>query len=1159
MQFKFSNITVDAYGHIEHPIMLLYQANDVPVGYLKYASDVSVELKYNELSTASFRYPREVNGATQKIYSELAVGRIVEIIPYGKFIISDIDENEEDGCWICSVSMNSLEYELTNKQIVFGAGTYKLYSPVDDADSIVKFVLEKTLNWKIGFVDESLWTKYRTFAQTEQGVLDFLYGVVQETYGCVVVFDTQNRTINFVDANKKTKMVPVYLSSENVIKEQKMATSDADLANKISVYGADGVDIRDVNPTGTTEIINLGYALSVGDLSGDLADKYIAWQTEIMAQQDYYTGIVALRNSTASRLLAEKARLTDFKGKLTELENTQATTLQMLNTAKQQETIDYMNQRLKEILGEQDNLKQEIADQEALIQEIQDDYDQYMQDAIAVTEELKLTSYFTDDEQQILDKLFIEGTYSDSTFATFDVDIAGADDSYDDLAEASLKLSDITVIDVKMPEGSTHRILDVSGGKFSMSGRKSINAELMHATIDVWESQSVCSLFIGSGAVGEDQIQSANISITFDSALQVDDYLNDMEKHTETIEDDDTGVQYTKYYYTGTISINGVSGKIYLTRNATEYQKYSVQKELYDYASSVVDKMAYPISEFEIDSANIVYAEKFAYFRDSLELGCGVYLRITDTLLLKPVLLEVHLDFDDFTKFEMIFSNQFQSKRHDAVNKLSEILNSSNNASKSFDLSRYEFGKYETSGAESALSNFLQNGMDAAYQQVTAGENQTVVIDGSGITVKTLNSPEYIKLANGMIAIIDPSTQETKAAIGHFYNSSTQTNFNGVLADVIGGTLIAGKNMHMECFSPDGKITQFKFDSTGAFLNNSRLYLQSDAGGRIGLDPEHGFLAGNSALFSVTDTGIIKPSCKDDNGDLIFDDDGFPKDTNVYIGLDGKAYFRGTVYATDGDFTGNVTAKNFYFDTGEDVLTLISKNQCDLSDLDYIDLGGITLDGRTGNINFTGAGSITWGQNAPTKKQFASSSSGPWHDAMESTDKWRRDYDYAAESWGEPYQFRGEDGAPGSDGSDANVTWDNVKRALSSASAIDESIITIDSLGAPNIYGGNIYGCNIYAGDGSNSFAHMGEKEFSIYMFNSSIPKIRLSVGEVGNDPTLQLGEGDGSGSNIFYATKSTKSTTLVYYSANKNTSGFIFGDGYIEPIGELNVTARFG
>lgn len=1021
MKFRFTDIESGAYEQIERPVLILYKADDTPVGCLQYAFDISLELKYNEVSTAEFKYPRDVNGQHQTLYDEFSIGGMIEIKTYGKFIISEIEETEDDGRWIATISLRSLEYELANKQIVFGEGTYKLYSPTEDSDSIIKFVSEKTLNWTVGTIDSSLWNRYRTFSQTEQGLLDFLYGVVQETYGCVVVFDTTTRTINIVDAAANAKMVPIYLSSDNVIKQQKLSTTDSDFANKISVYGADGVDIRDVNPTGTTDIINLGYALSTQAIDTALSKKYIQWKSEIIAQQDYYTGLVALRNSASSRLLAEKAKLTDLKGEMTELENSHAAVLKMMNSTNNEETIELTKARLRALLQDIDDIKQDISDQEDLIAEIQNEYAQYSQSISSIANSLKFTSYFSKSEQKVLDRLLIEGTFSDATFATFNVDVSGDDDSFNTLLNENITLKDVTVVDIKTPDGSGHRILDISGGSFVLSGQNSINADVMHGTLDVWADQAVCSIFIGSGSIGESKIQSANISIAFDETLDVDQYLRGLTKHTESITDSETGVQYSKYYYTGNISIGAVKGKMYVTRNATEYQRYSVQKELFDYASTMIEKMAYPITEFEVESSNIVYAEQFACFRMQLELGCGIYLKITDDLILKPILLEVHLDFEDATKFEMVFSNQFQTKRTDAVNQLSEILKASSNASKSLDLSKYEFGKFESSGASSALSNFLQNGMNAAYQQVTAGKDQTVVIDGSGITVQAQDSAEYIKMANGMIAIIDPSTQETKAAIGHFYNSSTQTDFNGVLADVIGGTLFAGKNMHMECFSPDGKITQFKFDSTGAFLNNSRLYLQSDAGGRIGLDPEHGFLAGNSSLFDVTSTGIIKPSCKDNNGDLVLDDEGFPKNTNVYIGLDGKAYFRGTVYAKDGDFIGNVTAKNFYFDNGDDVLTLLSKNRCDLSGMDYIDLGGITLDGRTGNINFTGAGSITWGSNAPTKKQFAASSSGPWHDTMQSTDKWRRDYDYAANTWGTPYQFKGEDGAPGADGSDANV------------------------------------------------------------------------------------------------------------------------------------------
>ena len=69
-----------------------------------------------------------------------------------------------------------------------------------------------------------------------------------------------------------------------------------------------------------------------------------------------------------------------------------------------------------------------------------------------------------------------------------------------------------------------------------------------------------------------------------------------------------------------------------------------------------------------------------------------------------------------------------------------------------------------------------------------------------------------------------------------------------------------------------------------------------------------------------------------------------------------------------------------------------------------------------------------------------------------------------------------------------------MRRALSSAAALKESIITIDSIGSPNLYGGNIYGCNIYAGTGGNFFANMTSDGFSVYMDDARLPKIRLTT-----------------------------------------------------------------
>lgn len=188
------------------------------------------------------------------------------------------------------------------------------------------------------------------------------------------------------------------------------------------------------------------------------------------------------------------------------------------------------------------------------------------------------------------------------------------------------------------------------------------------------------------------------------------------------------------------------------------------------------------------------------------------------------------------------------------------------------------------------------------------------------------------------------------------------------------------------------------------------------------IDPRYGIAAGNQALYTIgADGTTLVPSFIDGTG-VSLDADGMPENAMFYLDIrNGKAYFRGdvyaengyfrgTVYATDGEFKGIVKATDFQTKDGTSMLTKDGK-----FDSKYLDLGGIVIDGETGNINFTGAGSITWGNNAPVKYQFGVAATGPWHDTMQANDKYRRDSLDGGTTWGEPYQFKGTDGKNGSD------------------------------------------------------------------------------------------------------------------------------------------------
>lgn len=127
---------------------------------------------------------------------------------------------------------------------------------------------------------------------------------------------------------------------------------------------------------------------------------------------------------------------------------------------------------------------------------------------------------------------------------------------------------------------------------------------------------------------------------------------------------------------------------------------------------------------------------------------------------------------------------------------------------------------------------------------------------------------------------------------------------------------------------------------------------------------------------------------------------------------------------------------------------------------------------------------LTWGSNSPVKYQFSTSISGPWHSTMAANDKYRRDSLDGGKTWGVPYQFVAEDGKPGHDGSDANVTFNNIRNALQRAASTQTSFITVDEAGFPKIYGGKIYGGEIYAGgigDEGGKIVEMTEGGIRLY------------------------------------------------------------------------------
>lgn len=894
MYLDYSKLEFDSNGRPETPELELQTLGGDVIGILAGVANLKMNIKFSEPSEISFDIPAVVGEEPNPFYDMATGHKIIYTKHYGIYKTMN-PENDADGISdVKHISGYSLEKTLETKKFFIEDGTFNFWNPADPADTVIGRILEIAADWSVGYISPALIGRYRTFDSFDDYLLSFIYNEAPDRYRCVFVFDPYEMTINAYDADEERPALPIYLDFDNLMETIDIQEISDELVTAIRPYGSDSLDIRAVNPIGTNWMYDLSYFISNNDIPRPLAEKWQAWQQSIINNRMHYEGLISLRSSATARILTEQAKLTDLQGQLDDLTNQQSVTIQALalettaeGKASQQAILDEINKKLE-------TKKAEIATQEGLIESIEeesegDGLNSYKSQITAIINELAIDKFFTSEELSILSRYFIEQDFTDETFVATDLDVAASGDSYS-LANGTISVNGTYITEVDMTDDIGKTMYVIKGGAFALSGDKSVSADIIRGTVEVNKNgQFVVGIYVGKITVNGKSLSNGTITLTGTLSNMSNDIHAVVEREVTT--------------YKGTwLKFSVHSGFMYLTANVSDYQKYSVQMELYDYAAKVLADISTPTYEFSVESGNFLFSREFEPFRKKLELGKGVYLNTRGTKLITPLIIEFELDFEDLDNFSIVFSNRF--KRHDNVNTLKDMIEKSYSASRSFDANKYIYN--QSVGQSSAVSKFMSSSLNAAVNAVIGAANQSVLINGAGIQIGGA-SKYKMRIVDSMIAMTDDDWNTAKMAIGRFASPEIG-EYWGVNAEVIGGKLFVGNNLIIENENDLG-IMQFKVDSTGAWLNNATFILQSDtstgtAGGKIILDPRYGIVAGNSGLFDVNGTAIT-PSFIGDNGSIELDEDGIPTNANFYLDIrDGSAYFRGTVNAASGDIGG---------------------------------------------------------------------------------------------------------------------------------------------------------------------------------------------------------------------------------------------------------------
>ena len=359
--------------------------------------------------------------------------------------------------------------------------------------------------------------------------------------------------------------------------------------------------------------------------------------------------------------------------------------------------------------------------------------------------ELSISNYFTEAEYRELSNFFIEQDITEDTFVATDVDTTVSGQSYP-LSNNGLTVSGSAISGIDLSTQFGKRMYTMSGGTFSLSGSNAISGDIIRGTLEVGGNSYVLSFYAGTLRVNNKTAASGMVTMSgtlsgFSTNVSptTTRYPTDLGEDIYITTDEGTALSFN------------ASGSMYLTANVSDYQRYSVEMELYEWAVDTLDDVATPTYEFSVSSANFIFAQEFAPFRNQLELGKGVYLNVggrRGKYTITPYIIEFELDFEERNQFSIVFSNRF--KRHDNVNTLKDMIESSYSTSRSFDASKYIYN--QTVGQASMVSKFMSDSLNAAKNTILAAANQSVIINGAGIHVGG-DSKYQIRIVDSMIAI----------------------------------------------------------------------------------------------------------------------------------------------------------------------------------------------------------------------------------------------------------------------------------------------------------------------------------------------------------------------------------------------------------------------
>jgi len=399
------NITFDYFNQVDAPTFYLANPDGTPLYNLGTIKDRKLQLRYNALSTLTFTACSQSDGIPNDYYDFLEYRRLVYVDGIGVFMINDITIDSNSLVKTKNITCYSLEVIMSYKKLSLFKGTYNFYDPYAPSGTLLQEMLDYVPGWSIGTIDSSLLGVYRTFDVTDKTLYDFLTSEVSQTYQCVFVFDSANKTISAYAIENATTTTDIFISFDNLMKSFTITQSTDELVTAMTVLGGEDLSINLVNPIGTNTIYNFDYFKNINWMNQDLIDALNVWEGNVATWQPIYANLLTSLRIENGALLTLESNLTTLEGELSALANVRDVRIQ------QGLSITDVTASMTVVSASITDTSASIATQEGVIGNIQSQLS-FISASLAFTN----TENFSSTQLASLNNFIIGNTYTNTNF-----------------------------------------------------------------------------------------------------------------------------------------------------------------------------------------------------------------------------------------------------------------------------------------------------------------------------------------------------------------------------------------------------------------------------------------------------------------------------------------------------------------------------------------------------------------------------------------------------------------------------------------------------------------------------------------------------------------------------------------------------------------------